>query len=142
MANKNIEFLDFNEAVAAAKNEPGIEFVGLRYVSPFTRLDIYMIDVDPDEPDYVRVQYEGGDLFDISGEEDFYDVADTPDEARKLFYARMSELGDGKVYLMGMTSESVLQEVLPGLDKTSTYKNTADFIRAASTQFLSFWRQS
>jgi len=142
MADKNIKFLSFNEAVTAAKNEPGMEFIGLRYVPPFTRLDVYVIDVDPDESDDVRIQFEGGELFDIGGEEDFYDLADVPDEARALFYARKSDLGNGDAHVMGVTSEYVLQELVSGLSKEATYKSKAEFIQAAGAQFLSFWRHS
>jgi len=142
MADKIIKFLSFDEAVSVAKNKPGTEFVGLRYVPPFTRLDVYIIDVDPDEPDDVRIQFEGGELFDLGGEEDFYDLDDAPDEAKALFYARVSDLGNGDIQIMGMVSEHVLQEVLPSLNEKSTYKSQADFIQAASAEFIYFWRQS
>jgi hypothetical protein len=138
----DIKFLTFIEAIAAAETEIGMEFIGLRYVAPFTRLDVYVIHVDPDEPEDVSVQFEGGELFDLGGEEDFYNLADVPAEAKALFYARGSDLGNGNTQVMGMVSEYVLQEVLPGLSEASTYKSNAAFIQAASVQFLSFWRQA
>jgi hypothetical protein len=119
-----------------------VEFIGLRYVAPFTRLAVYVIHVDPDEPDDASVQFEGGELFDLGGEEEFYDLADVPDEAKALFYARKSDLGNGNAQVMGMVSEYVLQEVLPGLSEASTYKSNSAFLQAASADFLSFWRQS
>lgn len=142
MANTSINFLSFDETVRAAKNEPGAEFIGLRYVAPFTRLDVYLIQVDPDEADYVNVQYEGGELFDIGGEEEFYDLDDVPGEAKGLFYARTSDLGNGEPQVMGMVSEHILHEVVPGLNEANTYSNESAFIQAASAQFLAFWRQS
>jgi hypothetical protein len=142
MADKLINFLSFDEAVIAATKEAGTEFIGLRYVSPFTRLDVYTIHVDPEELDYVAVQFEGGELFDIGGEEEFYDLADVPDEAKNLLYVRKSDLGEGNAQVMGMVSERVLQEVLPGLSEALTYKSKAAFIQAASAEFLSFWRRS
>jgi hypothetical protein len=142
MTNTSIQFLSFDESVEAAKKEPGIEFLGLQYVAPFTRLDGYMIHVDPDEPDYVNIQFEGGELFDVGGEEDFYDLDDVPAEAKSLFYVRNSDLANGKAQINGMVSEYVLQQVLPDLDEADTYGSEAAFIQAASTEFLSFWRQS
>lgn len=142
MAKTSINFLNFDEAIKAAKNEPGAEFIGLRYVAPFTRLDVYVIHVDPDETDYVNVQIEGGELFDLGGEEDFYGLEDTPDEAKALFYARKSDLSDGNAQISGMLSEYVLHAVLPGLNEAKTYGSEAAFIQAASTEFLSYWRQS
>lgn len=141
MANTSISFLSFDEAVKAAKNEPGAEFIGLRYVAPFTRLEVYVIHVDPDEADYVNVQYEGGELFDFGGEEDFYGLDDVPEEARGLFYARKTDLGKGDVQVMGMKSEFVLQEVLPGLSKDAKYRDYAHFMQVAGAAFRTFWRQ-
>lgn len=141
MANTSINFLNFDETVKAAKNEPGAEFIGLRFVSPFTRLDLYVIHVDPDETDYVNVQYEGGELFDIGGEEEFYGLDDAPEEAKGLFYARKTDLGDGDVQVMGLTSEFVLQEVLPGLSKDAKYRDHAHFMQVAGAAFRAFWRQ-
>jgi hypothetical protein len=142
MINTNIKFFSFDEAVAAAKNEPGMEFIGLRYVAPFARLDVYLIHVDPDEVGYVNVQYEGGELFDVGGEEEFYDLAEVPGEAKGLFYARKSDLANGSPQVNGMVSEFILQDVLPGLNEADTYSSEAAFIQAASAQFLLFWRQS
>jgi hypothetical protein len=141
MADSSIEFLKFEEAVEAAKREPGAEFIGLRFVAPFTRLDAYVIHVDPDEADYVNVQYEGGELFDLGGEEDFYGLDDVPDDAKGLFYARKADLGSGEVQVMGMTSEFVLQELLPGLGKDVKYRDQAHFMQVAGAEFRAFWRQ-
>lgn len=141
MADTNIKFLSFGDAIEAAKNEPGMEFIGLRYIAPFTRLDTYVIRVDPDEVEYVNIQYEGGELFDFGGEEDFYSLADAPDEAKGIFYARNTDLGNGGVQVMGMTSEFVLQEVLPGLSKDAKYRDQAHFMQVAGEAFRAFWRQ-
>lgn len=141
MANTNISFFSFEEAIKAAKNEPGTEFIGIQYVPPFTRLDVYVIYVDPDEADYVNVQYEGGELFAFGGEEDFYGLDNVPEEAKVLFYARKTDLGDGDIEIMGMKSEFVLQEVLPGLSKDAKYRDQAHFMQVAGAAFCAFWRQ-
>lgn len=141
MADTSIKFLSFDEAVEAARNEPGAEFIGLRYIAPFTRLDAYEIRVDPDEVEYVNVQYGGGKLFASDGEEEFYDLDDVPDEAKGLFYARKTDLGNGDVQVMGMTSEFVLQEVLPGLSKDAKYRDQTHFMQVAGAAFSAFWRQ-
>lgn len=141
MTTKDIQFLSFDEAVTAAQQHLGEQFIALGYVPPYTRLEVYMIDVDADEPDEVRIQYEAGELFDVGGEEEFYDVEDVPGQTRSLFYARLSDLGDGKAQVMGMVSEHVLQQVLPGLNEDTAHKNEAAFLQAASTQFLLFWKQ-
>lgn len=135
-------FLTFDEAVAAAEKEPGTEFIGLRYAPPYTHAEMYTVRVDSDEPDQVQVLYEGGELFSMGGEEDFYDADDAPDDARASFYARRSELGDGAAGLMGMTSEYVLSQLLPGLPEARTYSSESAFIQAAGEAYRSFWRQS
>lgn len=136
-----MKFFNFDEAVAAARSDRGAEFVGLRYVAPFTRLEVYVI-YDPDEGDDVVVQYEGAKLFDMGGDEESYDVADVPKEAKTIFYARKSELGNGNPSILGMVSEHVLQEVLPGLKGMDGYDSEARFIQDAAEKFGSFWRQS
>ena len=141
MASTNIKFLNFGEAVEAAKKEPGVEFVALRYIPPFSRLDVYVIDVDSDEPDYTNVRYEGGDLFDTCGEEDFFSLGDVPAEVKNLFFVRAADLGNGDVQPMGMTSEFVLQAVLPGLTPDAKYRDQAHFMQVAGAEFQSFWRQ-
>lgn len=141
MSDTSIQFITFDEAVEAAKNEPGVELIGLRYIAPFSRLDVYVIQVDPDEADCVNIQYEGGELFDLGGEEEFYGLDDAPEEAKNLFYARKTDLGNGDVQIIGMTSEYVLQEVLPGLGKDAKYQDQAHFMQVASTAFRTFWRQ-
>lgn len=100
MATTSIKFFRFEEAVKAAKNQPGAEFIGLRYVEPFTRLDIYAIKTDPEEPGEVNVMYEGGELFDLGSEEDFYSLDEIPDEAKTLFYARSCDLAGGNAQIL------------------------------------------
>lgn len=137
-----IDFHSFDEAVAAARTSPGTEFVGMNFLEPYSHLGVYVINVYPDEPNGVNVFYEGGALFDSMGEEDFFDVDEAPAEARTLFYVRKSELGNGEVQVMGMTSEFVLQEVLPGLSANAKYRDQSHFMQAAGAQFRSFWRQN
>ena len=135
-------FLTFTEAVAAATQEPGVDFIGLRFDSPFRHLTTYVVSVDPDEPDYVNVAYNGGDMFSYCGEEDFYGKEDAPAEAKVLFYARQSELGNGDPQIMGMTSEYALFELLPGLRAPDTYEDEAEFNQEAGQIFKGFWRQA
>lgn len=141
MTTPNIQFLNFSDAVEVAKKEPGVKLVGLQFRSPFTRLDVYLIYVDPDEPGFVNVNYEGGELFDLGGEEDFYDIDDVPVEAKNLCYARLSDLGNGAIQIMGMTSEFVLQAVLPGLSPDARYRDQYHFRQAAGSAYAAFWRQ-
>lgn len=138
----DIEFLNFADAVAASKREPDVPFVGLHFVAPYTRLAVYTLNSDPDNEGFVCVDYEGGELFDEGGEDDFYALRDTPDEAKGLFYARLTDLADGKAHITGMVSEYVLYTLLPGLDEAMTYDSEAEFINAASARFQAFWRQS
>jgi hypothetical protein len=58
------------------------------------------------------------------------------------FAVMKGALGNGDAHVMGMTSEHVLQKLVPGLRKEVTHKSEAEFIQAASAQFLSFWRHS
>lgn len=142
MADNKAQFFTFDEAVEAARNEPGVDFVGLKFVEPFTHLGAYIINTYADDPGNVNVFYEGGALFDSMGEEDFYDLADAPVEAKKLFYARQSDLGQGDVQVMGMTSEFVLQEVLPGLRDDAKYRDHAHFMQVAGAEFRAYWKAS
>lgn len=137
-----MHFLTFAEAVDVAKTEPGVELVGLRYAVPYTRLDVYLIRASA-EGDHlaVEIDYEGGELFGMGGEEESYDLANVPNEAKNLFYARKSALGNGAVNIAGMVPEFILQEVLPGLRDQRTHHSDAEFIRAASVAYRSYWRQ-
>lgn len=142
MYKREVPFLKFDEAVIAARSNPGNAFIGIHFPAPYRHLGLYIISVDADEPDYVDVSYEGGELFGVDGEEDFYDLSDTPDEAKRLFYALKSDLGDGNAHFMGMTSEFTLQEVLPGLDRDAKYRSQEHFMEVAGQEFRAFWRQS
>lgn len=142
MTDTKIKFLSYEAAVAAARKESDVAFIGLRYVAPYSRIDVYTIIGDPDEAEYVNINYEGGELFDEGGEEDFYGLNDVPDEAKTLFYARLTDLAGRKVNFNGMVSEYVLHALLPGLNEADTYSSEAAFVQAARTQFLAFWRQS
>lgn len=140
MTDHNTLFLTFDEAVKIARSEPGVELIGINFVEPFMHLSLYLVSVDPDEPESVNIAYEGGTLFSSGGEEDFYDLSDVPADAKNLFYARMSDLADGNIQVMGMTSEFVLQAVLPGLSQDAKYRNHADFRKIAGAEFRAYWR--
>jgi hypothetical protein len=140
MTDHKIQFYTFDEAMEVARSETGTEFVGIKFVEPFTHLDVYIINVYADEPDNVNVFYEGGALFDSMGEEDFFDVADAPADAKKLFYARKTDLGHGNAQVMGLTSEFVLQEVLPGLSEDAKYRDHTHFMQVAGAEFRAYWR--
>ncbi len=141
MFNKT-QFFSFDEAVSASKAEPGVDFLGLRFVEPYRRLDIYSISTDADDADYVNVQYEGGELFDLGGEEDCFDLEDVPDQAKKIFYARLHDLTKENVSLFGTVGEYVLHAVLPELKPADQFSSEAEFVKEASTRFKAFWRQS
>lgn len=134
------KFLTFDEAVAAAKIEPNVDFIGLKFDAPYRHLAAYVISVDSEEPDYVNVAYSGGALFDFGGEEDFYNEEDAPQEAKELFYVHQKELGDGDPSIMGMTSEYVLFAVLPGLQEPDKYPSEAAFASDAARIFKEFWK--
>lgn len=139
MSDKKIQFLTFDQTVEAVRKEPGAEFVGFKFDEPFTHLEAYIINSYPDEPSNVNVFYEGGALFEEMGEENFYDVEDVPVDARKLLYVRQKDLGDGKVQVMGMRSEFVLQAVLPGLREDAKYRDHAHFMQVAGAEFRAYW---
>lgn len=139
MSDNKPKFFTFDEAVEVARSEPGAELVGLKFVEPFTHLKAYIINTDSDDPDSVSVFYEGGALFDSMGEEDFFDLDDVPAEAKKLFYARQTDLGQGNVQVMGMTSEFVLKEILPGLHDDAKYRDHAHFMQVAGAEFCAYW---
>jgi hypothetical protein len=139
MSNNKPQFFTFDEAVELARKEPGAELVGLKFVEPFTHLKMYIINTFPDDPDNVNVFYEGGALFSSAGEEDFYDLEDAPADARKLLYARQTDLGDGDVQIREMTSEFVLQEILPGLRDDAKYRDHAHFMKVAGAEFNAYW---
>lgn len=139
MSDNKPQFFIFNAAVEIARNEPGAELLGLKFVEPFTRLETYIIDTDPDDPASVNISYEGGALFDSGGDEDFYDLDDVPAEAKQLLYARLTDLGQGDVQVRGMVSEFVLQEILPSLRDEAKYRDRAHFMQVAGAEFLAYW---
>ena len=136
------EFLTYSEALAAAKQEANVEFIGMRFEAPYKYLSTYTISGDDEEPGCVNVDFNGGELFSYFGEENFYEEADVPDEAKALFYARSGDLGDGNLMLMGITSEHILFSILPGLDRSDTYCTNAEFTEKAAHAFGRFWRQA
>lgn len=134
-------FSTFDEAVKIACAEPGTELVGMKFIKPYTRLGIFIINVSPDEPYYINVFYEGGALFSSMGEEELYDAEDAPAEAKDLYYARETDLGGGGPTLMGSTSEYAFQETLPELGGDAKYRDHAHFTQAAGAAFQTYWRQ-
>ncbi|WP_109016001.1 hypothetical protein [Novimethylophilus kurashikiensis] len=139
--NNNLTFLTYQEAIVAAKKEPGMEFVALDFNPPKPFLALYIIEVFEDEPDEVNITYEGGELFDMGGEEDFYDEHSVPAAAKKLFYIRRGDLGEDTPNILGMTSEYVLCEVLPGLTAPEDYTEE-EFLAAATKAYKEFWRKA
>lgn len=140
MSEQAPQFLTYDQAIEAAKKAPDVEFIGLRFDAPYRRLDVYFIDVDSSELDYVNIAYEGGELFSSCGEEGFYGEDDAPVEAKNIFYVREQELGNPQI--RGMTSEYMLCNILPGLNAPDTYPNKASFTKDAARAFSSFWRQA
>lgn len=141
MTEPKQSFITFDEAVSLAQNEPDVEFVGMKFDAPFKYLGVYVIVVDSDEPSEVKVMYEGGVLFSSGGEEVFYFLDDVPAEAKNLFYAHKSDPGSGDVQIMGMNSEFVLQEVVPGLSQDARFRDQAHFVQVAGAEFTGYWRQ-
>jgi hypothetical protein len=141
MSDHKIQFITFDEAVVVARSEPDTEFVGIKFDEPFTHLAVYIITVYADEPENVNVFYEGSAIFGSTSEEDFFDLADAPAEAKKLFYARRIDLGRGDAQVMGLTSEFVLQEVLPGLSEDAKFRDHTHFMQVAGAEFRAYWRQ-
>lgn len=141
MPDRIPEFFTFDEAIVIALREPCTALLGVHLFDSFTRLDAYVVHVDVEEPEEVKIAYSGGMLFSTCGEEDFYDLDDVPGDAKALFYARTSDLGDRDPEIYEMTSEYVLQEILPGLKDINKYRDQSQFRQAAGAIYLSFWRQ-
>jgi hypothetical protein len=133
-----INFINFHDAVCLAQETTDVEFIGIKFDPPFKHLGVYSIVVRSDEPGEVSIMYEGGQLFSSCGEEEFYFLDDVPAQAKELIYARKSDLCD--VQISGMTSEFVLQKVLPGLRWDSKYRDQAHFMQVAGAEFAGFWR--
>ena len=53
-------FLTFDQPVAAAKQEHGVDFIAVRFKVATKFVAAYTVSVDADEPDYVNVAYSGG----------------------------------------------------------------------------------
>lgn len=140
--SSNIQFLNFDEAVAAANKHLDEEFVGLQFVPPFDYLGAYTVFVASDEPEFLIIDFEGGPLFEDFGEQESYSLNDIPAEAKALIYARLSELGDGDISVMGMKAEYVLQEILPGIEPDAMYKDREEFMQKAGAAFQDFWKNS
>lgn len=135
-------FVGFSGAVVLARNSPGAEFIALKFQASFDYLGLYTVSaVDDEDPDYVSISFAGGRLFSSCGEEAFYDEEDVPDEAKLLFYADISKLGNGVPSIVDKVSEYVLVELLPGLADADTYPSRDKFKQAAATAFHAYWRQ-
>jgi hypothetical protein len=140
MTQPSLNFLRFDEALAIARNEPGVELIGLSFTAPFDYLGVYTIRlVDDEEPEYVSIMFGGGALFSSCGEEDFFDENDVPDEAKKLFYVDVAQF-ESAPDISGMMREYVLQDLLPGLGGEEAYADRAEFKRAAAAAFSAHWR--
>ena len=139
VSTQSIQFITYDEAIAASKKEPGVNFIGIRFDKPYRRVECYFISTDADEPDYVNIHYQGGLMFSSSGEEEFYCEEEVPAEAKNIFYARMQDLDYPN--LSDTVGEYVLYEVLPRLNEPESYLTNAAFVAAAIREFTAFWWQ-
>lgn len=137
--NKKPTFLSYAEAVATARRDPEATFVGLAFNPATAFLTVYTLQADEDDADTLNIEYEGGELFDLGGEEDFFDETSVPAEAKQLLYASKAELGDGKPHIAGMTAEYVLSTIVPGLNAPDMYRSEEEFAEMAGKAFKAFW---
>jgi hypothetical protein len=91
---------------------------------------------DLDDPDYISISFEGGELFADWGEEEYYSLDEVPDEALGLHYKNASKLPS----IMGYNSEHALHLLFPSLsDDPFTQKEKADFVKSAKELVANSW---
>lgn len=129
--------MTFDEMVLALKANQNTDesFIGVFFNPDEKYFGYYEFLVpDPNDPDWIGINFEGGFLFNDGSEQESYSFDDLPDEAKMLNYRNLKELP----FISGLISEFALFKLFPSLpdpDDIWTDSDKSAFVRAVTDLF-------
>ena len=103
--------MKISEVISHLKKEPGGSFTAVSYDKDHFFLKIYQASNEADDPEWVTVWYEGGQLFSDCGEEECYASDELPEEVASLNFQSSEDLPE----VSGYTAENVAYFLFPEL---------------------------
>ena len=103
--------MKISEVISHLKKEPGGSFTAVSYDEDHFFLKIYQASNEADDPEWITVWYEGGQLFSNSGEEEVYIPDELPEEVASLNFQSSEDLPE----ISGYTAEYVAYFLFPEL---------------------------
>ena len=103
--------MKISEVISHLKKEPGGSFTAVSYDEDHFFLKIYQASNEADDPEWITVWYEGGQLFSSSGEEEVYTPDELPKEVASLNFQSSKDLPE----ISGYTAENVAYFLFPEL---------------------------
>jgi len=132
----------YQEVIAEIQKDLKKSYVGFifkpgktEYSAYFAYYQIHASDFDDSES--IFVSYEGGDLFNSSGEEEGYLLDEVPEEAKFLEYKSIDEFPAFE-NVSGLQSDYALFELFPQLpnpETLCTHIEKAEFVKLAAAIF-------
>ena len=103
--------MKFSEVISHLKKEPGGSFTAVSYDEDHFFLKIYQASNEVDDPEWITVWYEGGQLFSDCGEEECYASDELPEEVASLNF----QSSEGLPQILGYTADYVAHFLFPEL---------------------------
>ena len=103
--------MKISEVISHLKKEPGGSFTAVSYDEDHFFLKMYQASNEADDPEWITVWYEGGQLFSTSGEEEVYTPDELPEEVATLHFQSSEDLPE----ISGYTAEHVAHVLFPEL---------------------------
>jgi hypothetical protein len=129
--------MTYQEAITSIKQSNNL-YIGIFFRPEDKYFGYYKIHRDYlDDPEYIGISFEGGYLFSSCGEEEFYSLADVPEEAKSLNYKNAEGLPD----ITFDCSEYALFKLFPNLpnpDVVRTDEEKSQFVKLVKDQVNDF----
>ncbi|MCP5004546.1 MAG: hypothetical protein GY941_11505 [Planctomycetes bacterium] len=106
-----------NEVVSELQKNPGGSFSAVSYDEKNLKLSVYMASNEEDDPEWITVSYEGGELFSTCGEEGVFSIDEIPAEVSLLDFKPSYELTD---LSGGFTADYLAFKLFPKLPNPET----------------------
>ena len=103
--------MKISEVISHLKKEPGGSFTAVSYDEDNFFLKIYQASNEADDPEWIAVWYEGGQLFSDCGEQDSFTPDDLSEELASLNFQSSETLPE----ILGYTAENVAHFLFPEL---------------------------
>ena len=103
--------MKISEVISNLKKEPGDSFTAVSYDEDNFFLKIYQASNEADDPEWIAVWYEGGQLFSDCGEQDSFTPDDLSEELASLNFQSSETLPQ----ILGYTAEYVAHFLFPEL---------------------------